>query len=74
MKITQEMRLKEGMDLGMFLLQEFMSRNLYLASFQKLFPVAAPMYIPQTIAKLMKKSAKVPSNRDLLISIAVCGG
>ena len=54
----QRIRLKEGMDLGLFSLEEVVSKKLYSNRFRKLFPVAAPVYIPNTIRMLMKKLGK----------------
>jgi len=54
----QQMRLKEGMDLGLFSLEEVVSKKLYSNRFRKLFPVAAPVYIPNTVRMLMKRLEK----------------
>lgn len=54
----QQIRLKEGMDLGLFSLDEVVSERLYSNRFGRLFPVAASVYIPNTIRMLMSRLEK----------------
>lgn len=54
----QRIRLKEGMDLGLFSLEEVVSKKLYSNKFGRLFPVAASVYIPNTIRMLMRRLGK----------------
>jgi len=54
----QRIRLKEGMDLGLFSLEEVVSKKLYSKRFGRPFPVAASAYIPKTITMLMSRLVK----------------
>lgn len=53
--LPETITLKEGLDLGLFSLEEVMSRELYSKRMERSFPVARTDYIPSTIRKLLKK-------------------
>lgn len=50
----------EGMDRGLYTLDEVRSMNLYSQKFKKSLPVAPTDYIPNTVAKLMKRLEATP--------------
>lgn len=51
----ERIALKEGMDCGLFSLEEVQSKKLYSKKFQRFFPVIASNYIEETIQKLLKR-------------------
>ena len=59
----EKIELKEGMDLGLFSLEEVMARKLYSIKIRKLFPVVPHPYIAGTITKLMENLRSTKGSR-----------